>query len=238
MRQTARLKLIALALCPGVLCLGVPGLNLAYAQQDPTAIALAIENWLKIETQSLPGQISFEISGLEAANRLAPCSHLDISRPAGAPTWGRTNVLVRCLGKTTWRLHVPVQVRIKTDYLITARSITSGEMITAADLTTLSGDLAELPARTLTDASLAVGKAAATTIPAGRPLRSDMLKAVTVIRQGQTVKVISRGAGFEVANEGRALGLAVAGQVTQVRLGNGRVISGVATSSGDIEVNF
>lgn len=221
--------------CLIALCLN---LALAHAQQDPAPVKRAIENWLKIQTRDLPGQVSYEIRGLDSGNQLAPCTSFDISRPAGAQTWGRTNVMVRCLGDAAWRVYIPVHVRIKAEYLITARPIAQGQMVVEEDLASQLGELSELPARILTDAGLAIGKAAATSIPAGRPLRSDMLKALTVIRQGQTVKVISRGAGFEVANEGRALNNAVEGQVAQVRMGNGQVVSGIARSGGSIEVNF
>lgn len=212
--------------------------SLASAAQDPAPVTKAIEDWLVLQTKDLPGQVSFEIGKVDRANQLAPCTAFDVSRPAGAQTWGRTNVLVRCMGDARWRLYVPVHVRIKSEYLVTARPISQGQLIGEDDLATQVGDLTELPARTVTEMRLAVGKVAAMTIPAGSPLRSDMLKAMLVIRQGQSVKVLSRGPGFEVANEGRALGNGSVGQVVQVRLASGQVISGVATSNGNIEVNY
>lgn len=208
-----------------------------HAQQDPAPVKKAIESWLKIQTKGLPGQVSWEIGGLDAGNQLGPCSNFDISRPAGARPWGRTNVVVRCLGTAGWRVYVPVHVRVKTDYLISTRPIAQGQAVVADDLATEMGDLSELPASILTDPSLAIGKVAASSIPAGRPLRADMLRSQTVVRQGQTVKVVSRGPGFAVANEGRALANAQEGQVTQVRLGSGQVISGVAKPDGTVEIS-
>lgn len=225
MRRIACLLVLCLSLAP------------AHGQQDPAPVKKAIENWLNTQTKDLPGQVSLEIGGIDPANQLAPCTAFDISRPSGAQAWGRTNVMVRCLGQAGWRVHVPVHVRIKTNYLISARPIPQGQIVVEEDLATQSGDLSELPARTLTDARLAVGKVAAAPIPAGRPLHADMVKALTVIRLGQTVKVISRGAGFEVASEGRALNNAAEGQLVQVRLNSGQVVSGMAKSSGSIEVN-
>lgn len=221
-----------------IACLFMLCLNLAHAQQDPAPVKLVIENWLNSQTKDLPGQVSYEIGGLSRVNQFATCNSFDVSRLAGTQTLGRINVMVRCLGDTAWRIYVPVHVRVKAEYVITARPIAQGQILVAEDLATQLGDISELPARILTDTSLAVGKAAATSVPAGRPLRSDMLKALTVIRQGQTVKVVSRGAGFEVANEGRALNNAVEGQVAQVRMGNGQVVSGIAKMGGSIEVNF
>lgn len=209
-----------------------------WARQDPAPVRKAIESWLKVQTKGLPGQVSWEIGGLDPGNQLGPCGSFDISRPAGARPWGRTNLVVRCLGEAGWRVHVAVHVRVKADYLISARPIPQGQAVSADDLATELGDLSELPGSILTDAALAIGKVAASSIPAGRPLRADMLKSQTVIRQGQTVRVISRGPGFAVANEGRALANVQEGQVAQVRLGNGQVVSGVARPDGTVEVSY
>lgn len=208
------------------------------ARQDPAPVRKAIESWLKVQTRGLPGEVSWEVGGLDPGNQLGPCGSFDISRPAGARPWGRTNVVVRCLGEAGWRVHVPVHVRVKADYLISARPIPQGQAVSADDLATELGDLSELPGSILTDAALAVGKVAASSIPAGRPLRADMLKSQTVIRQGQTVRVVSRGPGFAVANEGRALANFQEGQVAQVRLGSGQVVSGVAKPDGTVEVPY
>lgn len=220
-------------LLPCLLCF-----SLAHAQQNPAPVKKAIENWLKVQTKGLPGQVSFEVGELDPGNQLVPCGSFDISRPSAAQPWGRSNVLVRCLDEAAWRVYVPVHVRVKMEYLISARPIPQGQLLSTNDLATQYGDLSELPANILTDPAVAAGKVAAASIPAGRPLRADMLKAQIAIRQGQTVKVISRGAGFEVANEGRAMNNALEGQVAQVRLGNGQVVSGIAKSAGTVEVNY
>lgn len=210
----------------------------AQAQQDPASVKKNIDNWLKTQTKTLPGQVSWEISGLDPGNQLSPCTAFDISRPSGARPWGRTNVVVRCLSEANWHVYIPVHIRVKAEYLISARPIAQGQIVVAEDLASEVGDLSELPGNILTDSGLAVGKAASSSIPAGRPLRADMLKAQTVVHQGQTVKVVSRGPGFAVANEGRALNNATEGQVVQVRLGSGQVVSGTAGVGGTVEVNY
>ena len=212
--------------------------NVAFATQDPVPVKKVIENWLKVQTKDLPGQVSFEIGNLDPGNQFVPCTTFDISRPSGTQPWGRTNVQVRCINEASWRVYVPVHIRVKLEYMISARPVAQGQVVVAGDLSSQLGDLSELPTNILTDPGHAVGKAAATSIPAGRPLRADMFKAVTAVHQGQTVKVISRGPGFAVTNEGRALNNAVEGQMTQVKLGNGQVVSGIAKSGGSVEINF
>lgn len=207
------------------------------AQQDVGAIRRAIDDWLQSQLVGLPGEVSHEI-GTIGNTRLTPCSRFDIGRPPGAPAWGRGHVTVRCLETPGWRINVPVHIRVKADYYVAARPISQGQAITAEDLTTQIGDLADLPARIVTDGNLAIGKMAGVTIPAGTPLRTDMLRAMTVIRQGQTVKVVSRGNGFEVTNEGRAMSNAAEGQLAQVRMAGGQIVSGIAKAGGTIEINF
>ncbi|MDI6750035.1 MAG: flagellar basal body P-ring formation chaperone FlgA [Pseudomonadota bacterium] len=210
---------------------------LASAQQDAAPVKKAIDAWLKVQTRGLPGQVSWEIGGLDAGNQLAPCKQFDIGRPPGARTWGRTHLIVRCLD-AGWRIYVPVHVRVKGDYLIAAKPIAQGQTISAEDLATQSGDLSELPPNILTDSALAIGKTASASIPAGRPLRADLLKTPLVIRQGQTVRIVSQGPGFAVSNEGRALTNAREGEIAQVRLVNGQVVSGTARADGSVEVGY
>ena len=207
------------------------------AQQDTSAIRRAIDNWLQSKMIDLPGEVSHDIGSI-GSTQLAPCSRFDISRPPGAAAWGRGHVTVRCLDTASWRINVPVHIRVKADYYVVARPIAQGQTITADDLAVQIGDLADLPARIVTDASQAVGKTAGTTLQPGAPLRSDLLRAAIAIRQGQSVKVISRGNGFEIANEGRAMNNVPVGQVAQIRMPGGQIVSGVAKANGTVEVSF
>lgn len=210
----------------------------ALARQDPAPVKRAVENFLRIQVKGLPGQASFSIGAIDPNNQLSPCPGFDVAMPAGARPWGRTQVTVRCQAEGGWSLFVPVHIKVSGDYLVTARPLAQGQMIEASDLARQSGDLGEMPAGILTDPAQAIGRTLAMPIPAGRPLRGDMLRQAVVVQQNQSVKVVARGAGFAVANEGRALTSAVDGQVVQVRLANGQVISGVARTGGTVEIKY
>jgi flagella basal body P-ring formation protein FlgA len=211
-----------------------PGL----ARQEAAPVKKAVEDYLRVQTQGLPGQVSFTVGTIDPNNNLAPCAALEVSQPPGARTWGRTNVSVRCTQDGGWTMFVPVNVRVVADYLVTARPLSQGQVVTEADFSRQTGDLSELPTGILTDLRQIVGRTAAMSIPVGRPLRGDMLRLALAVQQGQSVKVVSKGPGFQVANEGRALNGAAEGQTVQVRLGNGQVVSGVARGSGYVEVGY
>ncbi len=211
----------------------------AAAHQDPVAVKNAIEDFLRIQTQGLPGQANFSVGNIDPRNNLVPCTSFEVALPPGARAWGRTSVSVRCQMEKGWRIFVPVQIRILGNYLVTARPLSLGQIVTEADLTKNSGDLASLPDGILTEADQAIGRSVTQSVSAGRPLRGDMLRQAMAVLQGQSVKVLSKGPGFQVtAGDGRALNNAIDGQVVQARMANGHIVSGIARAGGVVEVNY
>lgn len=212
--------------------------GVAAAAQDPAPVGKAVEEYLRIQTKGLPGEVSFTFRGLDPGNQLASCGAFDVSLPPGARAWGRTNLTVRCLAQDGWSIFVPVQIHVVANYLVTAHPLVQGQTITRNDIAVRRGDLSDLPAGVITDERQAVGRTMAISIAAGHPLRVDMTREPIVVQQNQAVKVISRGPGFQVSNEGRALNSGAEGQVVQVRLADGQTVSGIARAGGVVEVGY
>ena len=216
------------------------------ARQDPAPVKKAVEEYLRVQTKGLPGQVSFTIRELDSDNHLTPCpTPVEVTQPSGARAWGRTHVSVRCAGGTagggdrgSWSAFVPVHIHVTTHYLVTARPLVRGQTVSENDLARQNGDLSDLPAGILTETHQAIGRTTTMSIVAGAPLRADLLRAPTVIRQNQAVKVIFHGPGFQVSNEGRALTDGMEGQVVQARLHNGQMVSGIARTGGIIEISY
>jgi len=211
----------------------------APAQQPPAAVREAVHAFLARETAGLPGTVRVEVGELDARNQLPACAALTAFMPAGTRAWGRISVGVRCDSPVTWTAYVPAQVAVTTEYLVTARPIRPGQIVSPADLATRVGDLAAQPDNTLTDMAQAVGHHARHAVASGNTLRADMLRLPPAVRQGQTVKVVSGGdAGFRVTSEGRALNAAADGEPVRVRMGTGQVVSGTARNGGVVEVRY
>lgn len=223
---------------PGLLAallLIAPGQPLHAA--DSAAIRGAVDEFLRTQVKGLPGKTTYSIGNIDAERLAGVCAGFDVSMGNGARPWGKTHVVVRCHGGT-WQLWVPVHIRVVAEYLIVARPVNAGQKLTDADVREQLGELSELPNGVLMDKDQAVGRAAIASLAVGRPLRADMLRQPTVVQQGQSVKVIGVGSGFQVTNEGRALTNASVGQVTQVRLNSGQILSGVVRADGAIEIRF
>ena len=218
-----------------VLLIIAPGQTILAA--DSSAIRRSVDEFLRAQIKGLPGTASYTIGNIDADRLAGVCEGFDVSMGNGARPWGKTQVAVRCRGGT-WSLWVPVQIRVVAEYLVVAGPISAGQKLTDADVRGQLGELSDLPNGILMDREQAIGRAAIASLAAGRPLRADMLRQPTVVQQGQSVKVVGTGSGFQVTNEGRALTNAVVGQVLQVRLNSGQILSGVVRADGSIEIRF
>lgn len=207
---------------------------LAHAQNT---LYSTLDDYLRVQTQGLPGKVTYRIGQLDSRTQLSPCNAFEPFLPVGSKLWGKATVGVRCLGPATWTVYVPVQVNVSGNYLISARTMPAGYVLSAADIVVRSGDLATLPANVITDQSQAIGKTVKNGFSAGQPLRSDQLIAPWVVQQGQSVKMQSSGPGFSVSSEGKALNNAAAGQLVQVRTNSGQTVSGIARPGGIVEVS-
>jgi len=219
---------------PLLLCIGLAAA--AHARQDVAEIRRVVEDFLRVQSRGLPGEASFTVGAIDPNNNLAPCPALEAFLPAGGRPWGRINVGVRCLTEGGWSIYVPAQVRVVGEYFVTARPLARGQAIAAADLARRRGDLAELPAGVVTEEAQAVGKTLNVSTQSGQILRTEILRAPPAVQQGQRVRIVSKGRGFQVASEGKALANAADGQVVQVRTASGQTVSGIARQGGTVEV--
>jgi flagella basal body P-ring formation protein FlgA len=208
------------------------------AQQATAPLYRTVEDYLRTQTQGLPGKTSYRITPLDARTQLAPCDAYEPFQPAGAAPWGKTTVGVRCLGPASWTVYLQVQISVQTRYLVAARPLAAGQVIGESDFVARNGDLGTLPATVLMDAEQAVGRTVRIGIAPGQPLRGDQLIIPWAVQQGQTVKTVSRGTGFSVSSEGKALNNAQDGQVVQVRTPSGQTVSGIARSGGVVEIMY
>lgn len=215
------------------------GLLLTFAPAQALTVAeleqLVVDH-LHTETRDLPGSVSIRVSPLANPGLLAPCLRAVTESVPGARSIGRTSVRLRCTEGPSVSLLVQANVSVLTDYLVSARPLVAGAALQAADVRTMRGDLAEMPAGTLTDPGRALGRELRVNLAAGKPLRGDLLKEIIAVRNGQSVKVVSRGNGFEVSGQGTALGQALVNEAVRVRLTNGQVVSGRARQDGVVEV--
>lgn len=224
--KKSRLTLLAL------LCLGSTFASAA-TPQNHAEIRDTVYAFVRDQTQALPGKVSIEVEALDKRIVLPACPALEPFLPAGARLNGNSSVGVRCTGKKSWSVFVPVSVKISVSLLTTNKTLQQGQIIRSEDLASLSSET--LQADTLTDPAFAIGKVMKFGVGKGQLLRQNMLRDPYTVLQGQTVSLLASGRGFHIRSEGQALNNAAEGQTASARTSSGQKVSGVV-KGGFIEV--
>ncbi|WP_250514248.1 flagellar basal body P-ring formation chaperone FlgA [Caballeronia sp. INDeC2] len=205
------------------------------AMQDGESIRVAALNFLQQQAAGLPGKVEITVTPVFPRG-LAACSALDPFMPTGARLWGRMTVGVRCVGERPWTLYVQARLSINATFYTAARAIAPGEVLSNADLVARDGDITAMPQAIVTDPAQAVGAVALSRVPAGLPLRTDMLRAASSVAIGQNVHVVAGGSGFSISAEGTAMNNAAPGQQVRVKTAGGQIITGIVKDSQTVEI--
>ncbi|MFK4442097.1 flagella basal body P-ring formation protein FlgA [Caballeronia udeis] len=205
--------------------------------QDGDSVRAAALIFLTQQAAGLPGKADITVTPVFPRG-LAACTTLEPFLPAGSRLWGRTTVGVRCSGDRPWTLYLQARVSVMATYYLAARAVAPGEVLTAADLVPRDGDLTSMPQAIVTDPSQAVGAVTLSRIAAGLPLRTDMLRGAGAVVIGQTVRVVTGGAGFSISAEGSVMNNAAPGQQVRVKTAGGQIISGIVKDGSTVEIQL
>jgi len=221
----------ALAQAAGVLPAAVPAdaLSRALALVAEAAIAGAPAG---ARVQVLPG-------ALDPRLKLAACARVQPQLPAGVPAWGRTRVALRCTeGPVRWNVFLPVTVQVWARAAVPTLALGAGAKLEAGQFVMADADWAAAIAPPFADAAALQGRVLARAVPAGHALRADDLQARKWFAAGDAVRVVTNGAGFSIATEGRALAAGVEGQPVRVRIGENHVAAGRPVGPRLVEVGL
>ena len=207
-----------------------------YAAEADVVIDTA-ERFVRQQTQGMPGKVEISMGKIDTS-KLPPCTVHEPYAPAGTRWSGKVHIGVRCLGPNIWNVLVPAHIAVIGTYIVTSRPLAAGQTIQPNDLSVVTGDLGSQPNGVLGDPAEAIGKTLRNALAGGQPLRGDQLQAPQVIRQGQSVRLFSKGTGFAVSSEGKAINNATVGQLVQVRLASGQTVTGTAQADGSVEISY
>ena len=193
-----------------------------------------IEQFLATQTAGLPGRVRISID-TPLSGDLPPCDALEPFLPSGSRLWGRVSVGVRCNAGQAWTRYVQAYIAVIATYQVATRQIEAGQALSPADTAAREADLTTLPASVIVDSTQLGGMVALNRITLGAPIRRELLRGMSIVQQGQTIKVATRGPGFVVSTEGKAMTSAATGALIQVKIQGGQLISGVVRPDGSIE---
>jgi flagellar basal body P-ring formation protein FlgA len=231
------LSLVAPALCCALAAMAMPARGATpLALPLPSGAGRAIEQLLLVQTAGLPGKVSITLD-TPRLGALPPCEAPEAFLPSGVRPWGRVSVGVRCNESPPWTRYVAAHVALVANYYVAARPIAAGQALTPADVAVREGDLAALPASVVVDPAQLSGVVASNRIASGAPIRRELLRGMVLVQQGQSIKLVTRGAGFVASAEGKAMTDAAVGAVIRVKMQGGQLLSGIVQPDGSVERN-
>lgn len=218
-----------------VLLAGLTLLPLAAKAADPAPILAAARQHAQAMVAGERGDPEITLAPVDTS-RLPPCDTLQPFTPRGTRPYGKVHIGIRCLGPTPWSILVPAEIALTDSYLITRRPLPAGHSLTAEDLQVRRGNIARLPAGTLRTPEAAIGQTLRTASGAGLPLTSRQLTQPTLVRQGQTVRVLSVSSTFTASAEGKALSNAGENDPVRIKMPSGQIVSGVVARDGTVRL--
>lgn len=228
------------------LCLSAAAVPLARAQTAVDAVPSSIyeraQTWLDqmvADTGSLPLRMTVEVGALDSRLKLAACERVEPYLPPGTQLWGKTRLGLRCAqGAVKWNVFLPITVRAFGPAWVIKGQVASGVVLTQADAMQMEVDWAENRSAVVANLDDWVGRTATRALTTGQILRQDMVKASQVFQAGSQVRVVARGAGFEIFSSAQAISGGVMGQMVRVRMDNGRVVSGLVVDSQTVRLEM
>jgi len=227
----------------------VPCLFVAAAQaqalvSEPELLGYA-KRWLDqsiSRTQTQGGaalRMEVKLGVLDSRLRLASCARVEPYLPPGTRLWGKTRLGLRCLdGVSKWNVFLPVTVKAVGQAWVVRRDVAPGAQLGAADLMRAEVDWAEEASPVMADATQWQGQVATRALTTGQALRQNMVRPMQVFQAGAQVRVLAQGPGFQITSDGQALSAGVVGQLTKVRMDNGRVMSGTVLDARTVRLEI
>lgn len=234
------MKLLLTALAMLSLLLAQPTLaqSTTPPRQDLMVLQQAAQDFMQVQATGLPGTVSIAVDPVDPRLILPACAAPQAFMPNGGRLWGKTSIGIKCTAPSPWIIYVRATVQVIAEYIVTSAPLAQGQTIGPNDISKVKGDLSALPNGIITEESQAIGRTVATSLALGTPLRQDTLRSQRVVQQGQAVRVVSIGPGFQITTEARAMSNASEGQLAQARTPAGQVVSGIAKAGGILEINY
>ncbi len=200
------------------------------------AIMQETEDYLVEQAASLDGTPIIHVS-VPKAQSFETCHDRVYFLPNKGTLRASMSVGIRCMdsGKTEY---LRASLSITGNYYVASQNIEMGQTIMPAHLAEKQGDLLKLQESARTTPDQLLGHIANSRIPAGRPIKLNMIRSPQSISKGQPVRLQVKQGALTVTQQGEALSTADVGGSIQVKTSSGKVIMGTVINANTVNVLF
>jgi flagella basal body P-ring formation protein FlgA len=210
---------------------------LTKVQADDDSLLQQVHQFLYEETQALGEEVLIDLR--PPSPHLPECVQPEPFLPnASQAPLGRVSVGVRCGEGRRQVRYLQAQIDVIGSYMVAARDIERGTLITSDMLGERGGNLGDLSAQALTNEEDIVGNIAQRPIRSGSAFLAHYLQAPNLVERGQRVTVTAEGTAFRVSREGEALENGALGERIRVRFDSRQIMTARVTDRGILVVDF
>ncbi|CAH5651399.1 flagellar basal body P-ring formation chaperone FlgA [Enterobacter cloacae] len=146
---------------------------------------------------------------------------------------GKRTVLAQCGAR---RHFLPVRISAQGTWWVASQSLPGGAIVQRSDIEPVTGSLDHQPGGLIFNADEIIGQRLTRAVDAGKPLLENQLRQQWRLRAGQTVDLVTTGAGFRIRSQGKALNNAAVDDVLKVKTVGGRTVSGKVGADGQVMI--
>lgn len=192
-----------------------------------------------VDPALVPPSAQVEVKFVKAEQRIGSlqCPAALFANTNGNKMWGRTFVSVQCVGVDTPPFFMGVDVKVWAPVLVIKNAVQAGQTILSNDVEYKTMDLSQLGQGWVSDMTHLHNRSATRQLWPGTLLKQSDLRGQSLMKQGDTVKVMVKGPGFTIGGTAVAMDKAEFGEVVKIKTSQGKFLHGVARDALLVEVN-
>lgn len=186
-------------------------------------------------------EVEITVKSLDSRLKVKACDRnaLELLLPQNNNTYQLKTVGLKCHKPQKWTIFSPIDIKISSPVVISAKPIPKGKIIEASDLIIQKRNITNLTQGFYTKPKNLIGLISNRSIAMGEPLFLRQLKQPMVIKKGQQVQIIANNSRVNVRMEGIALMPGQIGERIKVKnLSSEKVIEGMVKHEQAVYVDI
>ena len=208
--------------------------------QSISSIRIQAENFIQEYPYQSPYPPQFRLGRLDNRLRLKNCKNpLKVEFSSPQRTRGNTSLNVRCDQSGGWKIHLPVNIDLFDDVLVSTRTLAKGQLIDDNLVKLEKNSVSRLSAGYYTSSDDLQFLEAGRNLKRGVILTPRNLKPRMMVKSGQRVTLILNYKGIRIKSTGEALRSGRMGQTVKVRNSQSRrIVEGIVSGEAQVKVNI
>ena len=152
----------------------------------------------------------------------------DVSRLAGK------RIAIATCGKR--KHYLPIRISAHGTWWTARHNLKGGAILRHGDIQSVNGTMDDQPQGLILEAEAIIGQRLTRAVEAGKPLLKNQLRQQWRLHAGDKVVIVTKGNGYRIRSEGKALNNAPVDGILKVQTRNGQRLQGKVGTDGQVMI--